>query len=256
MEHLHNLIHTLELKNMEGSLLTQALQSVALDIFTPDEVLKVNEALCLASYLHRNDTRANRANLPRDTYITHPLRNTLRLVRYGCKDINILISSILHDTVEDHAEALVTDVLSGLEPEDEAEARLFAYSYYADSFGDVVAHIVKAVSNPLLPPEMSKAEKRIYYAGHLDEILDDPDVFLVKVSDIVDNAVGLYHNTGSPGMVKHLSQKYLAVLPLFFSRLENETFVTSLNLPDEGVAGIMRHLKMGEQRLTALKDQN
>lgn len=252
MSHLQNLIHTLSLKDMEGALLTQAIQSHVLDNFPAPEVLKVNEALALAAYLHRNDTRANRANLPRDTYITHPLRNTLRLIRYGCDDIDILIASILHDTVEDHPFEIVTDVLSGLDAEDEDEARKFSYTYYEDAFSRKVAFLVEQVSNPLLPPDMSKAEKRKYYAEHLDIILDDPGTFLVKVSDIVDNAVGLYHNTGSPGMVTHLSTKYLAVLPLFFKRLDDEMFVKQLNLPVGGIDGIRRHLLMGQERLTSL----
>src|SRR5689334_18399095 len=70
----------------------------------------VHKAIYLASYVHQGQTRSNRGPLPRDTYITHPLRNTLRLMRYGVEDADVLVASILHDTVEDHAERIINEV--------------------------------------------------------------------------------------------------------------------------------------------------
>jgi hypothetical protein len=255
MEHVNSLIRNLELKQMEGSLLAQAItSSVALLTDDVEEQRKVAHALALASYLHRSDTRANRGNLPRDTYITHPLRNTLRLIRYGCKDIQVLIASILHDTVEDHALDIVTDILSAPAPEGEEEARRFALEYYAEAFGDKVAFIVKQVSTPLNEPGLSKDEKRLRYAHHLDAALDDPGVFLVKISDFVDNAVGLYHNTGSPGMVSHLTKKYLQVTGFFLTRLSNPEFVLLLGVGETGAEDMRTHIRMGEKRLVSLQE--
>ena len=235
---------------MDGSLLAFSIIHKTSLIFTPQENELIQEAIEMASYLHRHDTRANRGRLPRDNYITHPLRNTLRILRYGCTDIDVIIASILHDTVEDHPKEISIE-LAGKEAHSVAEARDNSFSYITAVFGAEVSRIVAAVSNPEMPAGLSKEEKRKLYAEHVISVLDDPKVFLVKFSDFVDNAVGLYHNTGSPEMVSHLSRKYIQLVNAFRYRMRSE-LGHYLPVTPNGLDEMKRHLNIGETRLQKL----
>lgn len=254
MVNIIDAISNLELKEMEGSLLNYAiLRSVRL--MDSVDASKVEEALELASYLHRHDTRANRANLPRDTYITHPYRNTLRIIRYGCEDQDVIIASILHDTVEDHYEDIVKEFLEESTEELSIQELMDkSIAWYAETFSEKVAHIVNAVSNPPLPKTLSKEEKRKLYAEHVLGEISDGDVFIVKFSDFVDNAVGLHHNLGSTGMVGHLSQKYIQLVPGFRHRLHEDTHNRQMCISDQGLDEMKRHLDLGEKRLQKMLD--
>ena len=247
-------ITNLDLKEMEGSLLSFAIMESTKDSknFNVD---KVREALEIAAYLHRSDTRANRANLPRDTYITHPYRNTLRILRYGCSNHDVVVASILHDTVEDHALDIVTEFLENQNPSSSLRTLMDeSLVYFSETFGPEVARIVSAVSNPPLPKTLTKVEKRALYAEHVLSVIEDPHVFLVKFSDFVDNAVGLYHNTGNPVMVDHLSQKYLQLVEAFEQRLESEATTRTIPVTDEGLEEMRNHLQAGKTRLLGLRN--
>lgn len=84
------------LKHMDGAALALAIQ----EAFPSDSVRR---ALAAASFLHRNQTRASRASLPRTAYIDHPLRGALRVIRWGVTNEDIIVAIILHDTAEDCA---------------------------------------------------------------------------------------------------------------------------------------------------------
>lgn len=248
-------IDNLELKEMEGSLLSHAISNAVAKMPQVDFV-KVEEAMQLASYLHRHDTRANRANLPRDTYITHPYRNTLRIIRYGCTNQDVIVASILHDTVEDHYKEIVNEFLEeSIENLSIQEAMDRAIVYLSSTFGNNVGRIVNAVSNPPLPKDLSKEEKRRLYAIHVLNEISDPEVFLVKFSDFADNAVGLHHNIGSSAMVAHLSQKYIQLVSAFRARLHLETKERLMHVSDQGLLEMKRHLDIGEKRLLGLLPQ-
>ena len=248
MEMIKNSIEALDLKEMDGSLLSFAIMHGVNRMPHVDGAL-VAKAIELAAYLHRKQTRANRGNLPRDNYITHPLRNTLRIMRYDCVNQDIIIASILHDTVEDHPKDINRE-FSKTPFSTDAEARENALTYISETFGKEVARIVRAVSNPPFPSSLSKEEKRKLYAEHVLEVISDPAVFLVKFSDFVDNAVGLYHNTGSPDMVKHLSRKYIQLVFGLRHRLKYEPHLISAS--EQGLLEMKRHLNIGETRLQKL----
>ena len=252
MNLIANKINKLSLKEMEGSLLSFSIMELSSDAKHFNQT-KIRESLELAAYLHRNKTRENRANLPKDTYITHPYRNTVRLLKYGVKYNEVIIASILHDTVEDHAFEIVNE-FTDLDAHKLTLEQLMAESIivYEKIFGKEIARLVNAVSNPPFPKTWTKAEKRKGYAVHVIDAIQDPKVFLIKVSDFVDNAVGLYHNTGRPEMVAHLSTKYLLVVDEFLTLVNNDTFAAKLNIPVEGINAIKEHLNMGKTRLQEL----
>lgn len=205
---------------MDGSLLSAAIMHAAkVAGVSPSDLEALQESIIMASYLHRKDTRGNRGSLPRDMYITHPLRNTLRLLRYGITDIDILVATVLHDTVEDHPVEILLDLakqdVEGVSAED---IRMRSLSFISGRFGSEVARIVLAVSNPLTKVEgLSKEEKRANYVVHVEEVIfSDVSVFLVKFADFYDNAGSLHHTTGnSKSMTTHLTLKYSPLVPVF-----------------------------------------
>ena len=80
----------------------------------------------------------------------------------------------------------------------------------AGQFGERTAGLVGAVTNPAWDPGRDKHEQ---YREHVAESLDgSPWARVIKVSDITDNAVGLFHTTG-PSLPRRAG-KYLPLLPV------------------------------------------
>lgn len=245
-------IRDLPLKELGESLLVfEIMERVTkLDLDVP----LFEDAIRLASLLHRNQYRSNRGGLPKDTYITHPLRNTLRLLRYGVTDQDILLACILHDTVEDcargYAEMFSPDGVSTLT---NAQCRVIAFNAVETMFGSEVARIVRAVT---LPPRkkgesQEPADKRARYFRIVCEEIKDAQACVVKHSDLVDNAVGLFHNTGmSPEAQYYLALKYNPLLPVLRYRIQQPDVAAILG--EEGLAKALAHLDRGVTELRAI----
>lgn len=228
---LDKLITALPLKEMDGTLLQRAIELEEIkfnkvDPFQfPFNYVQVSKAMQTASYLHRSQTRANRANLPRTHYIEHPLRNALRLLRWGCADQDLIIAALLHDTIED-------SLLEYFELEGDHETpvswtgREVAYDYILRHFGRRVADLVLAVTNPEKQEGVRRTQhqKRTEYAIYVVKAIEDPHVALLKLTDFIDNAAGLHHNdtTVNHAMVSHLAQKYYPLIGHFEDRLEKK----------------------------------
>jgi (p)ppGpp synthase/HD superfamily hydrolase len=255
MDKITESIKLLPLKEMDGVLLTYAIleESISAGL----NIDKINSAIQLASYLHRNDIRQARGKNLSDNYINHPLRNTLRIIRYGCYWEDVLVASILHDTVEDHAWEIVTEFAgydtSSLDNKT-VEGKTFllttALEYIATEFGAPVARIVDKVSNRPTPHlGLTKDEKRAIYRDHvIAAITDDIEVFMVKYSDFCDNAIGLYHNKDNKGMTEHLSKKYFPLIDEFIKGINTLNLPITLDAQEE----MLTQLKMGKIRLSTL----
>jgi (p)ppGpp synthase/HD superfamily hydrolase len=243
------LIVALGLKEMDSSLLSRAIILGAFDAGLSAQPF--TDAISFAAYVHRKDTRAQRAGMPRVHYLEHPLRNTLRLMRYGCADPAVLIASILHDTVEDHAEEIARE-FTGVTASGEQGARELALAYVQTEFGLPVSKIVRGVSNPFHPAGLSKKEKHEAYCSHVTEAIADVRVALVKFSDFVDNAFSLNH-TLSPttrDMVAGLASKYAPLVIVFedrLSRADIAEFITPV-----GRKQIAAHIVAGRATLREL----
>lgn len=152
----------LRLKEMTPDLLMYEIVS---------EFPELQETAVLASILHRGDIRSVRGKLPRTHYIEHPYRVTLRLIRWGVIDINVLHAALLHDTFEDHPKDF--EKLFGVD----------AATYIGLTFGSDVWDVVYAVSN----------QPGVGYHEHVLEAIADPRAFIVKLADWTDNALSLHH---------------------------------------------------------------
>jgi len=192
---------------MGGCLLTFAILREGADLGV--DIAPLTAALELAAYLHRDDVRSNRKQLPVDQYVTHPFRLVLRLFRYGCRDGRVLCAAALHHTVEDHAAAVLAlrgetetqgDPLGS--PSDERSA----LDLLATWFGSDVSRLIEAVTPPQ-PAGRSVGERHVSYQAHVTNVVSDPQVCLVKFADFVDNAGSLPYMADSDRRAK-LQSKY------------------------------------------------
>jgi hypothetical protein len=162
--------------------------------FPATDQARIEEALALASRLHEHDRRQ------REPYLNHLLRVTIRIIsHYRVSDPDVACAALLHDAVEDHAADITPD-----------GSRQAAIAALAGQFGDRVADLVAAVSNPVYAPGRDQHEQ---YRQHVTASLTaSPWARVVKVSDYTDNAVGLFHTTG-PKLTR-LAAKYRPLAPV------------------------------------------
>ena len=223
------------------------------------DVEKIHNSVQLATILHHGQTRGPRyhngefkAKVP---YIEHPLRNSLRLVRLGVKDQDIIIASVLHDTVEDGAQNYVNKFLNNKEEMEENEARKLLSARIEQQYGEKVASTVQAVTNEHVPLKklgaLSMQERRDIYRDHVDEnIRNNPAAYMVKISDFIDNATGLYHNdiAGSEKGIIKRALKYKPVVDVFRKRMAE----MELPVSKEDIKVIQGQLDRTEYRLSDL----
>lgn len=218
----------------------------------------LDSSINLATYLHSDQRRKAVINGRRNTpYIEHPLRNTLRLIRLGVRDKDVLISAVLHDTVEDCAQIFVKDYLNDSTPYTEAEARAVLVNHIEEKYGPDVRRITLGVT---LPPvganehrvQRTEQEKREAYRDTVvEEISTDPQVFLVKLTDIFDNAGSLHH--AQPDELKgavRRARKYILVVPTLKEKLTE--FKGQLGVDERGYSHMQFKLKNLEARLHKL----
>lgn len=185
-----------------------------------------SETLELSSLLHAEQRRRNRGRHSTTPYIEHPLRVTLRLMKWGVEDPVLLKGGLLHDTVEDGAQIFVARFTS-LEVTSEEEAREILLTHLEEQEGKEVASLVRGVTNPALDPEvkakLTQEESHQIYWKHLEEeIKADPRVCLLKLSDFTDNAGSLHHTdvAGAEAKTSKQARKYLPCIPLFREALD------------------------------------
>lgn len=256
-------LQSIPLKEMDSGALTLALLS---DIRRMEKEGAVDydtvlSALDAATFLHLDQIRGNRKNLPRTPYIEHPLRNTIRAARWGCKDQDVLVSTLLHDTVEDWAGKIVSHYLGRDDSESlsEQEKQELAFGWVEDNFGPDVLHLVKAVSNEVDDGEpKSEGEKHERYANHVkDSIEGDAKVFVVKFADFVDNAVGLHHNNieGNRKAVSRRARKYLPVVSIFEKEYESNPAIRDI-VDESGYEAIWSQIQEAKVKLEPLVKQD
>ena len=169
-------------------LLTEAGRLPAAD---RDRVLAAMEWM---ARLHAGDRRQ------REPYSCHPLRVAIRILsHYRVADADVACAALLHDTVEDHAAELAP-----------GGSRREALAALAGQFGAPVAALVGAVTNP---PQVTGVDRDEQYRAHVTASLQAcPLARVVKVSDLTDNAAGLFHTTGES--LPRRAAKYGPLLPV------------------------------------------
>jgi hypothetical protein len=248
-------LKTTPLKKMSATALALSVQQFAREEGL-DEA-KITDSINMAAHLHRKDLRSNRGKYPKTPYIEHPLRNTVRLIRLGCKDQATLITSVLHDTVEDHPFEISKEY-AGVSTRDESEARKHAFNYIAQAYGEETKSLVQGMSNDLIDKDTPVAEKNAAYVSHVSKAIENPKVCAAKVADLIDNAVGLYHNlsgavNGMPNTgIARRANKYLLVWDDVESRLKRDVFERRIPVSDAGLQEMIDQFDRGRERLHEL----
>jgi (p)ppGpp synthase/HD superfamily hydrolase len=243
-----------ELKTYESEELASVMMSLAQKHPTMKSK-RIREAMLLASDLHKTDTRANRAHHDRTPYIEHPLRNTIRIFRYGCEKEHIIIGSLLHDTVEDHPFEIAREYAKK-EPANEAEAREISYSYIEKKFGKKVSNMVRGMSNPISEDKYAPAAvKNLEYSNHVAEAIEDPDVLIGKTSDFTDNALSLHHTEKGMTSISLYKKatKYLGVIDVLEARWKRAYHEGDVPVPKSTIEALIRQMQTGRQKLLEIQ---
>lgn len=189
---------------------------------------RLERALGLAARLHRADRRQ------REPYLNHLLRVAIRIAcYYRVRDADVLCAALLHDAVEDHAAALAP---GGGQPE--------AVAALAARFGDRVAELVAAVTNPEPVPGVDRYQQ---YREHVAASLAaSPWARVIKASDFTDNGAGLIHTTGP--RLSRLAAKYAPLAPV----LAGLVSLPDTPLDGEAKARVLRQLSQAQERFSAI----
>ncbi|MFF2053757.1 hypothetical protein ACFVU2_19290 [Leifsonia sp. NPDC058194] len=213
------------LKEMDGAMLAYELsREIDRVVADPMDRDMITSAAMLATHLHRHQTRRVRHGLPRTPYIEHPLRNALRLIRWGVTGASPvrIAQALLHDVVEDRAVEIVEVYLhenrrKHVEVTDPRSVHFAALDWLGESYGHRLSLAVDLVSN-------RPGDTRDDYQYHVERlaqlVLDGDghpalDALLVKASDLVDNAGSLRHQLAAgddPIAIERLAKKYHPVL--------------------------------------------
>ena len=223
-----------ELQNLVG---VGGVEGHVLQEFTLEDRERFQKALDLAVTLHID--QKDRPNAPhlnaegqpvKTPYLNHVMGVARRVIQeYGVSTPDVIIAAVLHDSVEDQPEKI--QALSSSHKD--------APTIIKEIFGERVAQIVNALSNPELPKDTPTDTKNRIYLEHVREAIRDPDVAFVKLADFSDNALNL-HEIGGDGDIKRLklSKKYEPVVQLFIDRLQE----SDIRMPDEKKKSLLHKL--------------
>ena len=243
------------LKELDSTQLTQALIYEANEVGIDKTALR--GSISLATILHSHQKRGNRGGHKTTPYIEHPLRNSLRLIRLGVKDQDVVIASVLHDTIEDGASKFCEKFLQKKNI-DELEARKTLSSHIKKTYGKRVVKLVESVTNDYLTDtdksKMSISRKNKSYYDHVEKnVTNEPQVLLVKRSDVIENATGRDHNDVPGREAKTLKQavKYLPVVPVFEKEIQRQ----NIHLSKRSKAEILIKLENTKKRLQIIIDK-
>lgn len=202
--------------------------AVSMSLLLSQHGSTVVDAVRLAAYAHDGVFRREfRPGVTyKDPYVAHPMRNALRMVKYVplSGDLVILIvACLLHDVVEDAPERAVEFMSAefGIASSGTTHAER-ALDGIARLFGNDIADIVDRVTNPPTPKGTDRADRNKAYVEHLvDKVVDDRRAWLVKASDLIDNAGSIKHMDDTPERARFAARYVPALAAMLTVTLEH-----------------------------------
>lgn len=187
---------------------------------------EMSSAIVMSTILHARQKRFERGRFKNAPYIEHPLRNAVRISRWGVSDRDVLLAAVLHDAPEDGSIDYIT-LYENEHPEEltELEARGRLRKEIGRRFGEETLRVIDAVTNEYQDDEekgeQTLEEKTAVYTKKMEDSIIDEKVYLVKIADFVDNATSLYHHDSPERRKKIFSMayKYLPVVDVFIEKL-------------------------------------
>lgn len=158
-------------------------------------------------------------------YSTHFLRVAVRIIsshHMAIQDPDLIVAALLHDTVEDAAEFYA----SVIPLPEEVSVQEHAFTVLTLLFNERVAGIIRAVTNPERPSNVSSIEeKHAFYQAHVRDVLtSEPEAGIIKLSDFIDNCLGLKYNE-DPVRQQRLTTKYLPLINDFRRFIDRSTLI-------------------------------
>lgn len=188
-------------------------------------------ALRISLLVHEGDARDDKS------YSTHVLRVATRIISHDHfnvrDDPRAIIIALLHDAVEDRPERLLDEPAldhSDKSPENLAKIRSQqhrALIMIGRCFGADIARGIKLVTNEVHDGSDSQDGRQARYRAKVISLLETNEkAALVKLSDFIDNCLGLEYN---PDPIKRLklAKKYKPLLPAMLDFVMSTPAITN-----------------------------
>lgn len=218
----------------------ESLSSVLENKFSKEDLKEIKEAMNLMLNLHLQQKDRADGN----PFAKHPIEVTKRVLEISdSPSRELVVAAMLHDSVEDKAEALfaqranrkLADKPYTFKLREETKEKYWdtfkdwSFREIKEKFGDKVEYYLKNLTNhdfDSLAEDMGlEGEEKIEfknkaYLEHVKEIIEDPDLCLLKYADFSVN-VDLKNLPKDSLKYKKLKRKYKSVIPIFIDRLKN-----------------------------------
>lgn len=216
-----------------------ALEALILSGFSEEEKSTLRKAIALSKELHDGQ----RYKEPDELYLPHTFRVPAVLVQdFGVRDINLIVSGLLHDTIEDQPER--TAKYSSIE---EKDVKVKARNAIEVLFNHEVAEIVWGLSNPPIYYKARNQEEKIrLYQENITEELKNPAIYCVKLADLQDNWPTINDNVSSERRL-YAARKYIDSFDKFIQKLDGNKYIASSRKAD-----ILKMLDDGKRQLSAV----
>ncbi len=216
------------------------LQTAIEESFSKEDLIEVEKAKELMLKLHLQQKDRADGN----PFAKHPIDVASRVLEiYPKPSKELFIAALLHDSVEDKAEVLFTDRANrkfknknyNLKIRDEIKEKYWSvfkdwsFREIKEKFGDKVEYFLRNLTNhdfDSLAEDLGlEGEEKIEfknkaYLSHVQEIIEDPDLCLLKYADFSVN-IDLRSLPKDSLKYKKLKRKYKSVIPIFIDRLNN-----------------------------------
>jgi hypothetical protein len=208
--------------------------------FKDEELSKINKALELMLEIHL--PQKNRSD--GEPYAKHPLEVAEKVLEISDNlSANLVVSALLHDSAEDMPEILFAKRANRKFPNHNYELKLsekikknhlnilreWSFKELEEKFGPKVAYYLRALTNhdfdslveelPDLAAEEKIEFKNQAYAAHVEEIIGDPELCLLKYADFSKN-IDLKNLPSEGEKYFKLKRKYASVIPIFINKLK------------------------------------
>lgn len=208
--------------------------------FNPEMLAKIHEALNLMLKIHLQ--QSDRAD--GEPYAKHPLAVAKKLIEIDeTADSRLIISALLHDSAEDMPEVLFSERANRKFPNRHNNLQItqeiqqkyahtlkeWAFKELRDLFGKEVEYYLRNLTNHDFDSlaedlsDLSDIEKLNFkhqsYARHIEEIIEDPDLCLLKYADLSQN-MDLQSLSKKSKKYFKLKRKYSSVIPIFIDKLK------------------------------------
>ncbi len=170
------------------------------------DITRIEHAYHLAMRLHAQ--QEERSDGP---YTHHILRVTLRVARTPGATTECIVAALLHDAYEDQRDAL--SLLMRMKDGERLETGRI--KRFKELFGDEVYDVVTLLTKK--PPRLG--HKKPEYRDFILSLVTDERALLVKVSDFLDNALGILDKPDD--MRVRLARKWAPVVPLLTMALRS-----------------------------------